>query len=161
MTATGGDPGRAVREINHTDRDEVTRVAAMFATDLFFQERPTDEEVEYFSRPSSGPLDHVLGVFEGDELIGAVTMRPATDDPAPREAHIGWLVVAEQRRGEGLGRLLIDEVQRIAVGEGATSMAADAYFGSDPFFEHLGWTIRSIYEGETTFSVSLPPPSEK
>lgn len=55
-----------------------------------------------------GSLSIVCGAFEGDELVGAVTVEFAAKSKIRHKAHIIGMFVVAQARGSGVGKQLLD-----------------------------------------------------
>jgi len=83
----------------------------------------------------------VLGAWEGDELIGTVTLDLAMPPNQPHRAEIAKLMTRVSRRGRGVARSLMREAERIAVERGRTLLVLDtaAEEGAAGFYERLGY----------------------
>lgn len=83
------------------------------------------------------PTPLVLTLRKGDEIVGGLI----------GETQWGWLridilAVAEEFRGGGCGRKLVEEAERIAVAMGCHSAWVDTYsFQSPGFYQKLGYTV--------------------
>jgi GNAT superfamily N-acetyltransferase len=83
---------------------------------------------------------------EDGRLIGLATMQVKWALHRPADARLGSLVVASRVRGRGVGRLLLDAVERWAADHGCTrveltsgSQRTDAH----AFYEHCGYHSES------------------
>jgi len=83
----------------------------------------------------------VLGAWEGDELIGTVTLDLAMPPNQPHRAEIAKLMTCVSSRGRGVARTLMREAERIAVERGRTLLVLDtaADEGAAGFYERLGY----------------------
>ena len=83
----------------------------------------------------------VLGAWDGEELIGTVTLDLAMPPNQPHRAEIAKLMTRVSRRGRGVARSLMREAERIAVAHGRTLLVLDtaAEEGAAGFYERLGY----------------------
>lgn len=96
------------------------------------------------------------GVYDNHyHLIAAATLVPEIkiapmaldggsieDLPQPRKAEIIQILVAKAPRGQGIGSLLFNQLQRKAAQEGIRDLIVHAYHDAIPFFEKHGFTKR-------------------
>ena len=94
-------------------------------------ERELEEQPEYW-----------IGAYDEDLLVGIVF---GTDDG--RKGWVNRLAVAEEYRGRGIGRTLVEELERVFENKGFKIWAAliepDNPEAMD-FFEHLGFEDKNI-----------------
>ena len=97
----------------------------------------------------------VLGAWEGDDLIGTVTLDLATPPNQPHRAEIAKLMTRVSRRGRGVARSLMLEAERIAVERGRTLLVLDTADdgGAAGLYEGLGYQRVGIIPG-----YALKPP---
>lgn len=83
----------------------------------------------------------VLGAWDGEELIGTVTLDLGMPPNQPHRAEIAKLMTRVSRRGRGIARGLMLEAERIAVARGRTLLVLDtaAEEGAAGFYERLGY----------------------
>jgi ribosomal protein S18 acetylase RimI-like enzyme len=83
----------------------------------------------------------VLGAFQGDEMIGTVTLDLATPPNQPHRAEIAKLMIRVRNRGRGVARSLMLEAERIAIERNRTLLVLDtaAEEGAAGFYEGLGY----------------------
>jgi ribosomal protein S18 acetylase RimI-like enzyme len=67
----------------------------------------------------------VLGAWQGDELVGTVTLDLTTPPNQPHRAEIAKLMTRLSHRGRGVARSLMLEAERIAVERGRTLLVLD------------------------------------
>lgn len=87
--------------------------------------------------PADGPR---LGLFDDGRLLGIVEL--AFGFPAPEDAYLGILFLAEAARGRGLGREFLREVERLARARGAPRLylaVLDANPRGRAFWEREGF----------------------
>jgi ribosomal protein S18 acetylase RimI-like enzyme len=83
----------------------------------------------------------VLGAWEGEALVGTVTLDLGTPPNQPHRADIAKLMMRVSHRGRGLGRRLMEAAERIAVARGRTLLVLDtaAEDGASGLYERLGY----------------------
>jgi ribosomal protein S18 acetylase RimI-like enzyme len=91
----------------------------------------------------------VLGAWEGDNLIGTVTLDLATPPNQPHRAEIAKLMTRVSHRGRGVARSLMLEAERIAVERGRTLLVLDtaAEDGAAGLYERLGYHRVGVIPG--------------
>ena len=91
----------------------------------------------------------VLGAWEGDDLIGTVTLDLATPPNQPHRAEIAKLMTRVRHRGRGVARSLMMEAERIAIERGRTLLVLDtaAEGGAAGLYEGLGYQRVGIIPG--------------
>ena len=91
----------------------------------------------------------VLGAWEGDDLIGTVTLDLATPPNQPHRAEIVKLMTRVSRRGRGVARSLMLEAERIAVERGRTLLVLDtaAEGGAARLYEGIGYQRVGVIPG--------------
>lgn len=99
---------------------------------------------EQFVRQMAGDLQAVIGVMQGDELVGVVL---ATHDG--RKGWINRLAVRPEHRRKGIARRLIAEAERTLRAQGMQIIAAlieDGNTASLALFEQAGYSdFRDIH----------------
>jgi GNAT superfamily N-acetyltransferase len=94
----------------------------------------------------------LLGALEGDALVGAVHVARADAENGRRRGEIQRLVVRSERRGQGIGRLLmeaaIDEARRL--GLGLLWLMTHDGSAADRIYERLGWTRLGVVPAYST-----------
>jgi len=83
----------------------------------------------------------VLGAWEGDDLVGTVTLDLATPPNQPHRGEINKLMTRVSHRGQGVARSLMLEAERIAVERGRTLLVLDtaADGGAAGLYEGIGY----------------------
>ncbi len=77
-----------------------------------------------------------IGVFDADAIVGYARIDLALDEP-----QIYQVSVARDRRGEGIGALLVEVLKGIAAQAGHTEVWLDARAHVIPFYERLGFEV--------------------
>ena len=88
----------------------------------------------------------VLGAFEGDELVGTVTLFLDFPPNQPHRAEVGKLMTRVSHRGRGVATALMRAAERLAVERGRTHLLLDtaADGGASAFYEKLGYRLAGI-----------------
>jgi len=91
----------------------------------------------------------VLGAWEGDELIGTVTLDMDTPLNQPHRAEIAKLMTRVNYRGRGVAQRLMTEAERIAVARGRTLLVLDTAVeeGAAGLYERLGYKRVGVIPG--------------
>jgi phosphinothricin acetyltransferase len=85
--------------------------------------RTLDEQVEWIDEHSGGH-PAIVAVGEGGDVLGFGSLSPYRDRPAYRPTVENSVYVRRDVRGAGIGRLLLDELVRLAAAQGFHSMIA-------------------------------------
>jgi putative acetyltransferase len=59
----------------------------------------------------------------------------------PEGAYLDFLYVHHLHLGKGVGRLLYEEAERIALASGSTTLSSDVSITARPFFEKMGFSV--------------------
>ncbi len=152
-TATLRD-GTAV-EIRPLDEADVGRLVNFFRhvpveDRLFLREDVVVSDVVYNWVRNYGPQRSLVLLAEADgEIIGNVTIERQT---APWSRHVGemWVLVARDARGQGVGRQLVEEGFRAALGLGLEKIVVPItanQVASVEIFRSLGFTPEALLTG--------------
>lgn len=84
----------------------------------------------------------LLAALESDAVVGAVQLARAEAENGRHRAEIQRLVVAADRRGQGIGRALLEAVVERAreLGLGLLWLTTHEETGADAAYRRLGWT---------------------
>lgn len=82
-----------------------------------------------------------FGAFEGDEMLGFATFSESTRE-------LEYLYVDPVHQGRGVGRRLVEEVERHARAAGVPEIRVDASALARPMLEALGYEVVSEYRKE-------------
>jgi L-amino acid N-acyltransferase YncA len=85
--------------------------------------RTLDEQVDWIDRHSGGH-PAVVALGDGDEVVGFGSLSPYRDRPAYNPTVEDSVYVRRDMRGRGVGRVLLDELVRLAAAQGFHSMIA-------------------------------------
>ncbi|GGF24744.1 N-acetyltransferase [Aliidongia dinghuensis] len=85
----------------------------------------------------------VLGAFDGDELVGTVTLLLQCPPNQPHRAEIAKLMTRPSHRGRGIARMLMQAAERLAIERARTLLVLDTATdgGAAPLYEGLGFTL--------------------
>jgi len=91
----------------------------------------------------------VLGAWEGNDLLGTVTLDLDTPPNQPHRGEIAKLMTRVRHRGRGIARSLMLEAERIAVERGRTLLVLDtaADGGAAGLYEGLGYQRVGVIPG--------------
>lgn len=83
----------------------------------------------------------VLGAWEGDVLVGTVTLHLHCPPNQPHRGEIAKMMTRVNYRGQGIARRLMQEVERLAVERGRTLLTLDTAEdeGAAGLYEKLGY----------------------
>ena len=85
----------------------------------------------------------IFGAWEGQRLLGTVTLLTAMPPNQPHRAEIAKMMTHPGARGHGIATRLIQVAEAEAVARGKTLLVLDtaAEEGAGPFYEKLGYTL--------------------
>jgi hypothetical protein len=88
----------------------------------------------------------VLGAFDGESLIGTVTLLLSLPPNQPHRAEIAKMMTRISHRGRGVARALMGEAERLAVEQGRTLLVLDTAVedGASGLYEGLGFQLSGI-----------------
>ena len=87
--------------------------------------------------------DNVLLVAEEDgHVVGTAQLELAQRENGTHRAEVNKVLVHPDHQGKGIGRLLMDEIERVARARGRTllHLDTDQFEGSNAFYLRCGWT---------------------
>jgi L-amino acid N-acyltransferase len=85
--------------------------------------RTLDEQVDWIDE-HSGAHPAIVAVDDGGQVVGFGSLSPFKDRPAYATTVEDSVYVRRDRRGQGVGRLLLDELLRLAADHGFHSVMA-------------------------------------
>ncbi|RQG98769.1 GNAT family N-acetyltransferase [Natrarchaeobius oligotrophus] len=113
--------------------DETERADALAVRhEVFVEEQGVDADLEYDDH--DGDAVHFVA-YDGDEPVGAARLRELADDRGKVER----VAVRNERRGEGIGRLLMDELERRAESLGLSTLVLHSQTHAAGFYDRLGY----------------------
>jgi GNAT superfamily N-acetyltransferase len=85
----------------------------------------------------------VLGAFEGDALVGTVTLHLDCPPNQPHRGEIAKMMTRHDRRGRGIGSALLRDAERIARENKRTLLVLDTAVdeGATDFYRGLGYQL--------------------
>jgi ribosomal protein S18 acetylase RimI-like enzyme len=88
----------------------------------------------------------VLGAFDGDELIGTVTLLLKLPPNQPHRAEIAKMMTRVAHRHRGVATALMRAAERLAIEHGRTLLVLDTAVddGAAPLYEKLGFQLTGI-----------------
>jgi len=90
-----------------------------------------------------------LVVRDDDGIAGTVQLRPAPMPNQPHRADIAKLLVHRRARGKGIGRMLMQEIERRARSAGFTLLVLDTKRGdaAESLYRNSDWTEVGVIPG--------------
>lgn len=131
-----------------SDRDAVRGLVAATG---FFSREEEDIAVELVDdalvHGAASEYRFVLVDGPGGALQGYACYGPLT--PGSAEFDLYWIAVAPAAQGTGMGRALLEEAERLAGQEGATTMFIDTagraqYVPTRAFYERMGYRVHEV-----------------
>ncbi|MBP6545611.1 MAG: GNAT family N-acetyltransferase [Phenylobacterium sp.] len=91
----------------------------------------------------------LLGAFDGEVLVGTVTLLLDCADNQPHRAEIAKLMTRLSHRGRGIARSLMQAAERLAVDRSRTLLVLDTATdgGAAPLYEGLGFNLAGVIPG--------------
>ena len=108
------------------------------------------EDARAFWRDSLGTAARgeriVLGAFDGEALIGTVTLLLALPPNQPHRAEIAKMMTRVAHRKRGVATSLMQAAERLAIERGRTLLVLDTAVdeGAAPLYERLGFQLTGI-----------------
>lgn len=83
----------------------------------------------------------ILGAYDGDTLIGTVTLLLDCPPNQPHRAELAKMMTSISHRGRGVARSLVAEAERLAIAHGKTILNLDTAEdeGAGGFYDKLGY----------------------
>lgn len=105
------------------------------------REQALDWWRKFFGSPASGAI--VLVARDSAGIVGTVQLLPSWAPNQPHRADVAKLIVHRRGRRRGIGRTLMDEVEREAVAAGYRLLVLDSKRGDagEQLYRALGWTV--------------------
>jgi GNAT superfamily N-acetyltransferase len=88
----------------------------------------------------------VLGAFEGETLVGTVTLLLDCPPNQPHRGEIAKMMTRFSHRGRGVGKALLHAAEQIAVERGKTLLVLDTAVeeGASGFYEKQGYSLTGV-----------------
>ena len=88
----------------------------------------------------------VLGAFDGEQLIGTVTLLLDCAPNQPHRAEIAKMITRVSHRGRGVATALMRDAERMAVERARTLLVLDtaADGGASPLYEAVGFKLAGV-----------------
>ncbi|APW96568.1 GNAT family N-acetyltransferase [Halobiforma lacisalsi AJ5] len=122
------DPEIEVRVVDGDDLEDAFEVRHT----VFVEEQDVDEELEYDEYDDDAV--HFVA-YDGEEPIGVARLRELEDGGGKVER----VAVLKSRRGEGIGRLLMDAVEKRAEAMGLSPLVLHSQTHAAEFYDRLGY----------------------
>lgn len=84
--------------------------------------------------------EHFMAVNDADEIVGGVKLY----EKAPGAGHLSHLVVAPDYQHKGIGRMLLEAVEKRALEKGYTTLGAMSRVTATAYFEKRGFKIAEL-----------------
>jgi ribosomal protein S18 acetylase RimI-like enzyme len=146
-----------VREASAEDAEIIHSLAAELAGAVGDSPPSLENVRERLAELLEEPRARVL-VAEGDVIVGVVSLWIKPDlAHGDSVVEVPMLVISEDRRREGVGKLMMEEVQRLAAENGATTQNNPAR----EFYRSLGFVETDHVTLEFVGDVEDPPDPEE
>jgi GNAT superfamily N-acetyltransferase len=88
----------------------------------------------------------LLAAFDDSKLVGTVQILLATPPNQPHRADVAKLLVRRSARGQGVGRLLMEQVEEASRLAGKSLLVLDTVTGdpAERLYMRLGWTKAGV-----------------
>ncbi|MDP3631975.1 GNAT family N-acetyltransferase [Phenylobacterium sp.] len=88
----------------------------------------------------------ILGAFDGEALVGTVTLLLDCPDNQPHRAEIAKMMTRLSHRGRGIATALLREAERLAVTRSRTLLVLDTATdgGAAPLYEAMGFKLAGV-----------------
>jgi ribosomal protein S18 acetylase RimI-like enzyme len=153
-----------VREASAEDAEIIHSLAAELAGAVGDSPPRLENVRERLAELLEEPRARVL-VAEGDVVVGVVSLWIKPDlAHGDTVVEVPMLVISEDRRREGVGKLMMEEVQRLAAENGATLIELVATTQNNPareFYRSLGFVETDHVTLEFVGDVEDPPDPEE
>jgi GNAT superfamily N-acetyltransferase len=106
-----------------------------------------DEFVFLFQRSREADQYTLVGVWEGEECIGAMGFRILFDFLRGKHLYIDDLIVTEVYRSHGLGAQLLQFAEKVAFESGCKKLRLCTGVENESgkrFYERQGWSLRAV-----------------
>jgi ribosomal protein S18 acetylase RimI-like enzyme len=153
-----------VREASAEDAEIIHSLAAELAGTVGDSPPSLENVRERLAELLEEPRARVL-VAEGDVVVGVVSLWLKPDlAHGDTVVEVPMLVISEDRRREGVGKLMMEEVQRLASENGANLIELVATTHNNPareFYRYLGFVETDHVTLEFVGDVEDPPDPEE
>ena len=114
-----------------------------------FLDSTTLEEAAEWWRQSISERTILLVTRDDEGITGTVQLRPAPMPNQPHRADIAKLLVHRRARRQGLGAMLMEEIERVARFAGFTLLTLDTKRGdaAESLYRRAGWTEVGVIPG--------------
>jgi GNAT superfamily N-acetyltransferase len=130
----------SIREAGPEDAEAISALVAQFGY-------PTPPEVVRQRLPAMAEIGgRALVAVVGGRVVGLATMQQTRYLHRPNDARLSSLVVSSDVRGEGIGRRLVEAVERRGAEAGCARLeltSGSTRAGAHAFYEHLGYETQS------------------
>ena len=91
----------------------------------------------------------VLGAFDGDQLVGTVTLVLDLAPNQPHRAEIAKMMTRISHRGRGIAKALLKRAERVALARARTLLVLDtaADGGASALYEAVGFRLAGVIPG--------------
>lgn len=88
----------------------------------------------------------ILGAFDGEVLVGTVTLLLDCADNQPHRAEIAKMITRLSHRGRGIATALLREAERLAIERSRTLLVLDTATdgGAAPLYESVGFNLAGV-----------------
>ena len=109
-------------------------------------------EIAAFAARYDGARDCVFSAEDDGQFLGSLTIDGHDLDSAGNKAHLRWFIVSDAARGQGIGRILMNEAMHFVRAKGFQSTWLTTFAGLDSarkLYEAVGFVLREQFAGQS------------
>ncbi len=135
-------------QIQQVTTAEQLQQAFAVREEVFIVEQQVPAEIELDEYDHVSTTVHLLALDEAGKAVGTARFRPYNEEGVCKVERVAVLATT---RGTGLGRLMMEEIHRLAREAGFKTAKLNAQLQAKPFYDRLGY----IGEGETFLEADI------
>lgn len=120
--------------------EEQLQQAFAVREEVFIKEQQVPAEIELDEYDHAPSTIHLLAIDDTGMVVGTARFRPYNEEGVCKVERVAVLA---SERGTGLGKLLMEEIHRLAREQGYSIAKLNAQMHAKGFYENMGYTISS------------------